>query len=293
VQFWIRSPSRKGVSRWGSDIGGYDTIADDPQLTPELLKRWIEFGAVSGVMRTKLSGIAIPSYTRPQIFDDDIVAVWRKYAKLHTQLYPYLRGADAQYRATGMPLMRALWLHYPTDRTARGMGSEYLWGRDLLIAPVYEKGATHRRVYLPAGIWYDWWTNMPLTGGTWENREVDLSTMPIYVRAGAIIPFDPIRQYAEQPVTAPTTLRIYPGADGDFTLYNDDGISQDYLKGKASWIRMTWDDAAHTLTLRPGAPAGMTSQPVHRRFAIRVMSQPGRPVKEVMYEGKPLKVKVD
>lgn len=156
----------------------------------------------------------------------------------------------------------------------------------MTTSPVFEKGATHRSVYLPAGKWYDWRTNKVLTGGTTVEREVDLSIMPIYVRAGAIIPFDPVRQYTEQPVTEPTTLRLYPGADGDFTLYDDDGISQDYLKGKATWIRMSWNDATHTLTLRPGAPVGMTSQPVHRAFAIQLMSGSGKPVKNIVYDGK-------
>ena len=130
-----------GVSRWGSDIGGYDTLGDDPQLTPELLKRWIEFGAVSGVMRTKASGIALPvvhaarrSSTRRSS------SVWRRYAKLHTQLYPYLRAADAEYRATGMPLMRALALTEPGDAAARPTTSSAS-GPSLLAAPVVEQGA--------------------------------------------------------------------------------------------------------------------------------------------------------
>jgi alpha-glucosidase (family GH31 glycosyl hydrolase) len=191
-----------------------------------------------------------------------------------------------------MPLMRALWLHYPDDSVARGMGSEYLWGRDLLIAPVYEKGATSRDVYLPAGLWYDWWTSQPVSGGVTIERPVDLSIMPIYVRAGAIIPFDPVREYTAQPVTTPTTLRIYPGADGDFTLYDDDGISQQYLHGKATWIRMRWDDRTHTLTIEPGAPAGFTSQPTHRRFILQLMTRPASAAKTITYDGKKIAVRL-
>ncbi len=101
-----------GVSRWGSDIGGYDTIGADPRLTPELLKRWIEFGAVSGVMRIKKTGLEIPAYGRPQVWDPDVDRHWRKFTKLHTQLYPYIAAADAEYRRTGMPLMRALVLRH-------------------------------------------------------------------------------------------------------------------------------------------------------------------------------------
>jgi len=303
---------------WGSDIGGfYSNI----EKTGELFTRWFQFGAFCPSFRThgRTTMTILPwgwgqgdrgeleTSTKPGT-DSEIVKrnvllsemnnptvepVVKKYDELRYQLLPYTYTLAWEARATGMPLMRALWLHYPTDPTARGLGNEYLWGRDLLIAPVFEKGATHRNLYLPAGKWVDWWTNVSATGGTWVDRAVDLSTMPIYVRAGAIIPFDPVRQYADQPVTAPTTLRIYPGADGDFTLYDDDGISQDYLKGKATWIRMVWNDAAHTLTLSPGAPAGMTSQAVHRNFAIQVMTPSSHPAKPIVYVGKQVIVKVD
>ncbi|HEY6902083.1 MAG TPA: DUF5110 domain-containing protein, partial [Puia sp.] len=222
--------------------------------------------------------------------------------ELRYQLMPYTYTLAWEARATGLPLMRALWLHYPDDATARGMGSEYLWGRDLLIAPVFEKEASNRDIYLPKGQWYDWWDgasatgltsgpggSAPITGGTTVHRSVDLATMPIYVRAGAIIPFDPIRQYTAEPVTEPTTLRVYPGADGAFTLYEDDGISQDYLKGKASWIRMTWNDKTRTLSLSNGAPGGSVSLPVHRSFNVRLMS--GGAAKTIKYDGTPVSVK--
>src|SRR6202012_676499 len=186
-----------------------------------------------------------------------ILPVVRQYDELRYQLLPYTYTLAWEARVTGMPLMRALWLHYPDDPVARGMGSEYLWGRDLLIAPVFEKGAVSRDVYLPAGKWYDWWTLRRQTGGKTIRREVDLSIMPIYVRAGAIIPFDPIRQYTAQPVTQPTTLRIYPGNDGDFTLYEDDGISQDYLKGIVTLIHLHWNDKARTLSLSPGEASSL------------------------------------
>jgi alpha-glucosidase/alpha-D-xyloside xylohydrolase len=157
-------------------------------------------------------------------------------------------------------------------------------------------------VYLPKGLWYDWWEgaggatagvtgavgvasggSAPVSGGGVVHRAVDLSTMPIYVRAGAIVPIDPVRQYTAEPVNEPTTLRVYPGADGDFTLYADDGISQDYLKGKASWIHIVWNDKSRTLTLSPGAPAGIAGETVHRVFSVRLMTD--GEVRTVKYEG--------
>lgn len=194
-----------GVSRWGSDIGGYDTLPGDPELTPELLRRWIELGAVSGVMRTKKSGIALPPYERPQIWEPGNVEVWRRYAKLHTQLYPYLLAADATYRRTGMPLMRALVLGWPSDERAQAVEDEFGFGPDLLAAPVVVDGARSRRVYLPRARWID--VNrairyrerdgsLHLTGrgpllrgpAVLPKAPAPLDVLPLYARSGSVLP---------------------------------------------------------------------------------------------------------
>ena len=196
-----------GVSRWGSDIGGYDSIGSDPRLTPELLKRWIEFGAVSGVMRIKKSGLAIPGYTRPQVWDPDVIDVWRRYTKLHTQLYPYILAADRRYRSTGIPLMRALVLDDPGDRRATAAEDEFRFGPDLLAAPVVQDAARGRRVYLPRGRWLDARGALSydaegdgayhagpareLRGGRTITARAALDVLPLYVRAGAVIPMLP------------------------------------------------------------------------------------------------------
>jgi alpha-glucosidase/alpha-D-xyloside xylohydrolase len=210
-----------------------------------------------------------------------IEPVCRKYAELRYQLMPYTYTLARQARDTGLPFMRALWLHYPDDATAVGLGSEYLWGRDLLVAPVFTKGATSREVYLPEGQWYDWWTNERHEGGQAVTREVDLATMPLFVRAGAIIPFDPVRQYTAQQVDEPTTLRIYAGADGEFTLYEDDGESLDYLDGKATWTHIRWDDDARRLVIEPGSESG--DEPAARTFRVELL--PEGKVQTVEYGG--------
>jgi len=124
---------------------------------------------------------------------------------------------------------------------------------------VFTQGATSREVYLPQGDWYDWWTNEKQSGGAALTREVNLATMPIYVRAGAIIPFDPVRQYTGEVIDEPTALKVYSGSDGQFTMYEDDGISLDYLQGRAIWTRLTWDDSRKRLVIEPGAPEGATN----------------------------------
>jgi alpha-glucosidase (family GH31 glycosyl hydrolase) len=195
-----------GVARWGSDIGGYNSFGPKERLTPELLKRWVEVGAVSGVMRTKRSGIAIPSYERPQVFDRATLPVWRRYTKLHTQLLPYIQAADAAYRATGMPLMRHGLLTDPGDPRAARADDQFGFGPDLLAAPVLEPGATKRRLYAPRGRWVDLWAAaryVPrdgslqlrraglLRGGRFHTVPAPLSRLPLLVRAGAVIPLLP------------------------------------------------------------------------------------------------------
>jgi alpha-glucosidase (family GH31 glycosyl hydrolase) len=294
---------------WGSDIGGFYPNAE---LTGELYARWFQFAAFCASFRshgrtwwTRLpwgwglsemgprennnSNTAVAANDPRNIQESElnnpaIEPVAKKYAELRYQLMPYTYTATWEARTSGMPLMRAMWLHYPNDARARGLGSQYLWGRDLLIAPVFEKGATTREVYLPAGDWYDWWTNARESGGRSVTRAVDLATMPIYVRAGAIIPVDPVRQYTSQPVSEPTTLKIYRGANGDYTLYDDDGISQEYLRNRGSWTRMRWNDGTKELTIEPGAPRGATNVVAERTFRVEVI--PDGATRTVTYAGR-------
>src|SRR4029079_2868147 len=139
-----------------------------------------------------------------------IEPICKRYLELRYQLLPYNYTLMREACDTGLPPMRALWLHYANDPTAVKLGDEYLWGRDLLVRPVVEKGAKSRRLYLPAGTWFDWWSGEKIEGKRWLERTVDLATMPLYARAGAIIPLDPVRQYTTQAVAEPTTLRIHP-----------------------------------------------------------------------------------
>jgi alpha-glucosidase/alpha-D-xyloside xylohydrolase len=290
---------------WGSDIGGFYPTHE---LTGELYARWFQFAAFTPSFRAHgrtwwarlpwgwgLSdigpregtpedrGIQLASLNNPAI-----EPVAKQYDELRYRLLPYNYTLAWQARTTGLPLMRALWLHYPTDVKARGLATEYLWGRDLLIAPVCQPAATARDVYLPEGIWYDWWTGARQTGGASITRAVDLATMPIYVRAGAIVPFDPVRQYTAQPVSEPTEMRVYPGADGDFTLYDDDGASQAYLSGGATYTRFIWNDRTRTLTIEPDSRWRGTTPVAPRDFTL-IVEPNGRP-QRVHYAGTRIRV---
>jgi alpha-glucosidase/alpha-D-xyloside xylohydrolase len=253
---------------WGTDIAGFVPTDD---LTGELYVRWFQFAAFNPLFRSHgrtwhlrlpwgwNAGESGPLETnwRPnpnELHNAEVEPICKKYLELRYRLLPFNYTLAREARDTGLPMMRALWLQYPNDPEAVKLGTQYLWGRDILVAPVVEKDAKSRRVYLPEGNWFDWWTGEKLAGKRWIERSVDLTTMPIYARAGAIIPLDPVRQYTAQAITEPTLVRIYPGADGEFTLYDDDGQSLDYLRGsdsKETWIRFKWQDSARKLTIEP------------------------------------------
>ena len=194
-----------GVSTWGSDIGGFFALFEN-RLSPELLIRWIEVGAVSGVMRTQANGIRIPASPRPQVWDAEVVDHWRRWAKLRTQLYPYLAAADRAYRRSGLPIMRHLALTYPRDRRAAAADDQFLFGPDLLAAPALDEGATRRRVYLPRGHWVDLWRSARyragdgglslraarvLRGGRRVELPAPLAELPLLARAGTLLPLLP------------------------------------------------------------------------------------------------------
>jgi alpha-glucosidase (family GH31 glycosyl hydrolase) len=288
---------------WGTDIGGF---YPNPELTGELYARWFQFGAFCGSFRSHgrtwqtrlpwgwgqdtmgpVEGRAFP--LQSEMKNKAIEPIAKKYDELRYQLMPYNYTLAWEARNAGMPMMRAMWLHYPSDEQCKKSGDQYLWGRDLLIAPVYEKGATSRTIYLPGGDWYDWWSHVKESGSKTITREVDVSTLPIYVRAGAIIPIDPVRQYSAEAVNEPTTLKIFRGANGQFTLYDDDGISQEYLKRKGSWTAISWNEQKKELTIAPGAPGGFNNEINERVFNVQLV--PGGDIKKVIYKGALVRVK--
>ena len=212
----------------------------------------------------------------------------RKYDELRYQLLPYTYTLAWEAWQDGMPLQRAMWLQYPGDKHAAGLGNQYMWGRDLLIAPVFEKGATSRSVYLPAGEWYDWWTADKISGGRTIKRSVDKGTMPLYVRAGAILPIDPVRQYTAEKVSGLTTIRIFSGTDGRYALYEDDGISQSYRKGAGTRTLFTWNEQSRQLLITPMANAGRQGRLEKKRYQVEIAGSGLR--QTVQYSGKPVRV---
>jgi alpha-glucosidase/alpha-D-xyloside xylohydrolase len=295
-----------GIPYWGTDIGGFVPTAE---YTGELHVRWFQFGTFCPLFRAhgrtwhlrlpwgwntgelgpneiitpNYSGAANP--TPADLRNAAVEPICRNYLELRYRLLPYLYSAVRETTRTGLPIMRSLWLHYADDPVASARGDEYLWGRDILVAPVTEKGAASRQVYLPRGAWYDFWTGQKIDGGREIQRPVDLATIPLYVRAGAIVPFGPVKQFTAEKVDAPLELVVYPGADGAFSLYEDDGQTFDYRKGEWMGIAMAWDDRARRLTLRL-EPGSRMRPPMSRTIEARIAGAIAS--KAVVFSGRPL-----
>jgi alpha-glucosidase (family GH31 glycosyl hydrolase) len=179
-----------------------------------------------------------------------------------------------------------LWLHFPDDPKAVARDDEYLWGRNLLIAPVVEKGATSRAVYLPQGRWYDFWTREKIEGGREVVRAIDLATLPMYVRAGAILPLGPVKQYTSQKIDEPLAILVYPGSDASFLLYEDDGRSFNYRKGEWMGIQIDWSEMRGRLSLRLAEGSHMLP-PSPRDIDVSLV---GKGSRRITFDGTPVEV---
>ena len=266
-----------GMPYTGQDIGGF-------QSTPsaELYTRWMEEGVFVPVMRAH-GTFGSPRW--PWAFGDDALAATKKALELRYRLIPYFYTFAAQTAATGRPLMRPLFLEFPGDARTFNLESEWLMGDRLLAAPVLAPGGA-RDVYLPGGGWYDFNSGAAVQGGQILHLQASLDTIPAYVRAGTILPLGPVLQATSLGAEDPLEVRIYPGADAAFTLYEDDGDTYAYQTGKASRIPMHWDNRMRTLTVstRSGSFPGMLST---RHLVVHL---PGGPSQRVTYTGQPVRV---
>jgi alpha-glucosidase (family GH31 glycosyl hydrolase) len=293
-----------GIPYWGTDIGGF---VPTKEFTAELFVRWFQFGAFCTLFRShgrawklrlpwgwntgdpgpteirNYGGAALPDES--QLHNPQVEIICRKYLELRYRMLPYTYSAARECTKTGMPVMRSLWLHYPEDPVAVARGDEYLWGRDILVAPVVEQGATSRAVYLPRGDWWDFWTGERVKGGREITRAVDLETTPLYVRAGAILPLGPVKQFTDEKAEGPFDISVYAGEDASFLLYEDDGISFNYRKGEWMGIQMRWNDARRILKLELAEGSRMLG-PGRRAIEVNL----GEAVRKVVFEGKAAEV---
>jgi alpha-D-xyloside xylohydrolase len=219
---------------------------------PELMARWFEYGAFLPTMRTHGDRPATEIWSYGKGAEQVIV----KYLRLRYALIPYLYSLGRHTYETGAPFMRALFMDFPNDPRVAEIGDEYMLGPAFLVAPVTEQGVTSRRVYLPAGAdWYDYWTNRKYAGGRTVEAAAPIDTIPLFVRAGSILPVG-----AQVPSTATPqkleSIRVYPGRDAEFALYDDDGVSYAYEKGGGVKAVLRWDDRAGRLRAEGRLPTG-------------------------------------
>ena len=225
-----------------ANVGGYDDY-------PELYTRWFEYAAFLPIFRSHGSRL----YNEVWSYGKAAQPILEKYLKLRYELMPYIYSLGYRTYETGAPFMRALFMDFPGDPSVADIADEYMFGPAFLVAPVTEQGATSRMVYLPAGAdWYDFWTNERFHGGETVKVAAPIDRLPLFVRAGSILPLgEPVLSTHQAQKVA--KLRVYPGADANFTLYDDDGRTYDYEKGAGTVTRLHWDDAARKLT--PASPA--------------------------------------
>jgi len=294
--------SLSGIPYWTSDIGGYtmpwkfsrkDPKPEDEEEWRELNVRWFQFATFCPLLRSH-------GETRPRemwAFGGEKSPAYQamlKFDRLRYRLFPYLYST-AWDVTNGSTFMRPMVMDFPGQRDLHGLTDQYLFGKSLLVAPVVTYQARQRKVRLPQGaVWYDFWTGEAHDPGTLE-AEAPFDSLPLFVKAGSILPLGPELQTLGEKPQDPTTLRVYTGADGDFTLYEDDGETYGYEKGESTEIPIHWDDQAGELTIgeRKGAFPGMLKE---RTFQV-VLVRRGRPVgfsfepkpdRKASYQGKAL-----
>ena len=276
------SMGTSGVAIWGSDIGGFFQLGR--ALSDELFDRWIAYGGLSVVMRSQKNGVQLPEYERPQPWHEAHQPTWRLYAKLHTQLYPYIQAAAEQYYATGRPIMQHHVLTHPGDARATARDDQYMFGPNILVAPVYTEGADERELYLPEGTWVEWWRSViyreengsfamapPVVrdGGATLTVSAPLPEIPMFIEAGAVIAMlwpdvFTLSEYGDDPA-------IVHASDRDDRLHVlafPRGETSGKFFADGQWSS-TEGDGIWSLTLNDGK-----QRTIHLEASMRVLEQP-------------------
>jgi len=293
-----------GIPNWNSDIGGYFSwhwLDGDGHMKDgyaELYTRWMQFGAFCPMMRSH--GLGVPR----EIWNfgkrgEAVFDAQERILRLRYRLLPYIYSTSYDVSAHAGLFIRPLLMDFTSDARVYDLGGQYMFGRSLLVAPVTSPGVSRWSVYLPQGAgWWDFWTGERAAGGSVVERDVPLDIIPLYVRSGSILPFGPEVQYSTEKPWDELEIRVYPGADGSFTLYEDENDNYNYEDGAFTTIRFDWDDSSRTLSIgeREGGFRGMLGK---RKFRVVCVDSahgrgdaPLRGGRSVVYTGRPLKVRL-
>src|SRR5450830_232426 len=315
------SMSMSGIPNWTHDIGGYaqetrfqtgelgsaqeNRTVDGSKAKPEDIAewqemnlRWFQFGAFSPLFRSHGEVVKREIYNlAPEGSPTRESMVW--YLKLRYRLMPYIYATASDTHFNSGSIMRGLVMDFPKDEKVKDIRDQYLFGSAMLVAPVYAHGARERSVYLPKGAaWYDYFTGQRHDGGKTITVKAPETQMPLLVKAGAIVPMGPVTQYVDEKPDAPVTLKVYTGANGQFSFYEDDGVTEAYRRGEFTRIPLRYDERTGTLSIgaREGQYKGMVGKRTFRVHFVKPGTSSADTLdtadKEVTYEGKAVTVKL-
>jgi len=284
-----------GVPYWTTDIGGFTSGNPADPAYRELFVRWFQYGAFCPIFR--VHGTRSNDQNELWSYGPEAQAILTKFDRLRYELLPYIYSLAWKITSDNYTLMRPLVMDFAADPRVADIGDQFMFGPAILVNPVTEPGVPTRRLYLPKARWYDFWTGSALAGGRTVDAEAPLERIPLYVRAGSILPIGPDVEYSTERTADPIELRVYRGANGSFTLYEDENDNYDYEKGAHATIPIQWDDAKATLTIgdRQGTFPGMLE---HRTFRVVFageshgagVGQTAQADKTVSYSGKAVSV---
>jgi len=251
--------SLSGLPYWTTDIGGFVSgNPDDPDYR-ELFIRWFQYASFCPIFR--VHGTRTTDQNELWSYGSEAQKILASFDRLRYRLLPYIYSLAWKTTSDGYTPMRPLVMDFRGDVRAENIGDQFMYGPAFLVNPVTEPAASTRRLYLPKAHWYDFWSGTSADGGQVIDGAAPLERMPLYIRAGSILPMGPDIEWSTQKPADPIELRVYHGADGDFTLYEDENDTYSYEKGVYATIPFHWDDARQVLTVgqRTGKFPGMLS----------------------------------
>jgi alpha-D-xyloside xylohydrolase len=287
--------SLSGGPYWTTDIGGFVVGSPTSPAFRELFIRWFQYGTFNPILR--VHGTRIPDENELWSYGPDAQAILVNFDRLRYRMLPYIYSLAWKTTSEAYTPMRPLVMDFRGDEQAENIGNQFMYGPAFLVNPVTEPEISTRPVYLPKTTWYDFWTGTVSEGGRFINAITPLDRLPLYVRAGSIVPLGPDEEWSTEKPADPIELRIYAGADGDFTLYEDENDNYNYEKDVYATIPLHWDNKAQTLTIgeRKGQFPGMLENRSFRVVFVRENHGVGvnatdEPDKVVQYSGKQISV---
>jgi len=283
--------SVSGLPYWTTDIGGFVSGNPGDPAYRELFTRWFQFGVFNPILR--VHGTRSTNQNELWSYGTEAQKILASYDTLRYRLLPYIYSLAWMGTSQGYTPMRGLIMDFRTDEHSATISDQFMFGPAFLVNPVTDPGVDSRRVYLPKAKWHDFWRGSSVEGSRMVDASAPIDKLPLFVRAGSLVPMGPEKEWSTEKPEDPIELRVYRGADGDFTLYEDENDGYNYERGVYATIPLHWDDAKQTLTIgeRKGTFPGMLME---RRLQIVFVREnhgagitaESKPDKVLTYSGK-------